>query len=166
MEKNDQEWIEKSMKWEGLTTRNRQSGRHIFFMRLFVTLFLLLFFCGLLVYLIDPFFHYHKPWFHLKEVLNEKEYQCPGSLAHFDYDAVLAGSSVVENNDNSWFNQDFHCTIIKAVRSYGATADLCDLLDRVSPPEGKTGFLQSGSLRPTCRAGAYLCQQRCSDVSL
>ena len=41
MEKNDQEWIEKSMKWEGLTTRNRQSGRHIFFMRLFVTLFLL-----------------------------------------------------------------------------------------------------------------------------
>ena len=130
MEKNDQEWIEKSMKWEGLTTRNRQSGRHIFFRRLFVTLFLLLFFCGLLVYLIDPFFHYHKPWFHLKEVLNEKEYQCPGSLAHFDYDAVLAGSSVVENNDNSWFNQDFHCTIIKAVRSYGATADLCDLLDR------------------------------------
>ena len=130
MEKNDQEWIEKSMKWEGLTARNRQSGRHIFFMRLFVTLFLLLFFCGLLVYLIDPFFHYHKPWFHLKEVLNEKEYQCPGSLAHFDYDAVLAGSSVVENNDNSWFNQDFHCAIIKAVRSYGATADLCDLLDR------------------------------------
>lgn len=130
MEKNDQEWIEKSMKWEGLTTRNRRSGRRIFFRRLFVTLFLLLFFCGLLVYLVDPFFHYHKPWFHLKEVLNEKEYQCPGSLAHFDYDAVLAGSSVVENNDNSWFNQDFHCTIIKAVRSYGATADLCDLLDR------------------------------------
>ena len=130
MEKIDQEWIEKSMKWEGLTTRNRKSGRRIFFRRLFVILFLLLFFCGLLVYLIDPFFHYHKPWFHLKEVLNEKEYQCPGSLAHFDYDAVLAGSSVVENNDNSWFNQDFHCTIIKAVRSYGATADLCDLLDR------------------------------------
>ena len=130
MEKSDQEWIEKSMKWEGLTTRNRQSGRRIFIRRLLVTLFLLLFFCGLLVYLIDPFFHYHKPWFHLKEVLNEKEYQCPGSLAHFDYDAVLAGSSVVENNDNSWFNQDFHCTVIKAVRSYGATADLCDLLDR------------------------------------
>ena len=130
MEKNDREWIEKSMKWEGLTTRNRQSGRRIFFRRLFVILFLLLFFCGLLVYLVDPFFHYHKPWFHLKEVLNEKEYQCPGSLAHFDYDAVLAGSSVVENNDNSWFNQDFHCTVIKAVRSYGATADLCDLLDR------------------------------------
>lgn len=130
MEKNDQEWIEKSMKWEGLTTRNRQSGRRIFIRRLLVTLFLLLFFCGLLVYLVDPFFHYHKPWFHLKEVLNEKEYQCPGSLTHFDYDAVLAGSSVVENNDNSWFNQDFHCTVIKAVRSYGATADLCDLLDR------------------------------------
>ena len=91
-----------------------------------ITLLLLL---GLLVYFIDPFFHYHKPWFGLKAVLNDKEYQCIGTLRHFDYDALIVGSSVVENNDNDWFNEAYDCNTIKAVRSYGATADLCYLLD-------------------------------------
>ena len=81
------------------------------------------------VILIDPFFHYHKPWFGLKAVLNDKEYQCIGTLRNFDYDALIVGSSVVENNDNDWFNEAYDCNSIKAVRSYGATADLCFLLD-------------------------------------
>ena len=80
--------------------------------------------CMLTVYLLDPFYHYHKPWFGLKAVLNEKEYQVPGSLRHFDYDSVLVGSSVVENNDNHWFDEAFGGTTIKAVRSYGGIADL------------------------------------------
>lgn len=78
-----------------------------------------------LVVVIDPFYHYHKPLFGLKEVLTEKEYQCIGSIRHFDYDAVIAGSSVAENYNNSWFDDRFDCTSIKAIRSYGATADLC-----------------------------------------
>ncbi len=80
--------------------------------------------CMLTVYLLDPFYHYHKPWFGLKAVLNEKEYQVPGSLRNFDYDNVLVGSSVVENNDNRWYDEAFGGTTIKAVRSYGGIADL------------------------------------------
>lgn len=80
--------------------------------------------CVLTVYLLDPFYHYHKPWFGLKAVLNEKEYQVPGSLRHFDYDNVLVGSSVVENNDNRWYDEAFGGTTMKAVRSYGGIADL------------------------------------------
>ena len=82
-----------------------------------------------IVYVLDPFYHYHKPWFGLPAVLTEKEYQVVGSLRHFDYDAVLAGSSVVENNDNSWFDKAFSCKTVKAVRSYGGIADLCWFLD-------------------------------------
>ena len=41
--------------------------------------FIPLFLCGLLVFLFDPFYHYHKPWFGLKQVLNEKEYQVVGT---------------------------------------------------------------------------------------
>ena len=52
-----------------------------------------------------------------------------GSLKTFDYDSVIAGSSVSENYYNDWFNQGFDCNVIKAIRSYGATADLCYLLD-------------------------------------
>lgn len=81
------------------------------------------------VVLLDPFYHYHGPLPGLKAVLNEKEYQVVGTLRHFDYDAVLAGSSVVENNDNAWFDEGFGVRTVKAVRSYGCVADLCWFLD-------------------------------------
>ena len=92
-----------------------------------ILLFMLI--IGTLVILIDPFFHYHKPWFGLKAVLTDKEYQCIGTLRTFDYDSLIVGSSVAENNYNGWFNEGFDCNTVKAIRSYGATADLCYLLD-------------------------------------
>lgn len=90
---------------------------------------LLLLLCILAVVVFDPFFQYHKPLTGLKAVLTDKEYQCVGSLKTFEYDSVVAGSSVAENYYNDWFNQGFDCQVIKAIRSYGATADLCYLLD-------------------------------------
>ena len=89
-----------------------------------------LLFAGLLVFLFDPFYHYHRPWFGLKAVLNEKEYQVIGTLKTFDYDAVLAGSSVAENVNNRELNDAFGCTAVKAVRSYGGAADLCWFLSQ------------------------------------
>ncbi len=89
----------------------------------------LLLLCTLVVILFDPFYQYHKPLPGLKAVLSDKEYQCVGTLKNFDYDSVIAGSSVAENYNNHWFDEGFDCTSIKAVRSYGATADLCYLLD-------------------------------------
>ncbi len=81
------------------------------------------------VVLFDPFYVYHKPLPHLKAVLNDKEYQCTGTLKHFDYDAVIAGSSVCENYNNGWFDEGFGVKSVKAIRSYGATADIIYLLD-------------------------------------
>lgn len=95
----------------------------------FLRIFSLMIIIGTIVIFIDPFFHYHKPWFGLKAILTDKEYQCIGSLRNFDYDSLIVGSSVAENYYNGWFNEGFGCTAVKAVRSYGATADLCYLLD-------------------------------------
>lgn len=81
------------------------------------------------VVLFDPFYQYHKPLPGLKSVLTDKEYQCVGTLRNFDYDSLIVGSSVCENYNNHWFDEGFDCTAIKAIRSYGATADLCYLLD-------------------------------------
>lgn len=81
------------------------------------------------VVVFDPFYQYHKPLPGLKAVLTDKEYQCIGTLRTFDYDALIVGSSVCENYNNHWFDEGFDCTAIKAIRSYGATADLCYLLD-------------------------------------
>jgi len=90
----------------------------------------ILLFCMAMVILFDPFYQYHKPLPGLKAVLSDKEYQCVGTLKTFEYDSVIAGSSVAENYNNRWFDEGFGCTSIKAIRSYGATADLCYLLDK------------------------------------
>ena len=81
------------------------------------------------IVLFDPFYQYHKPLPGLKSVLTDKEYQCVGTLRNFDYDSLIVGSSVCENYNNHWFDEGFSCQTIKAIRSYGATADLCYLLD-------------------------------------
>ena len=100
-----------------------------FINRLAIAVLVLLAFVGGTVFVFDPFYHYHKPWLGMKAVLNDKEYQCVGTLRNFDYDALIVGSSVMENNDNSWFSSAYGVNAIKAIRSYGATADLCYLLD-------------------------------------
>lgn len=101
-----------------------------FILKLLVLAAALLVFAALLVIFFDPFYHYHKPLPFLKAVLWEKEYQVPGTLDHFDYDAVIAGSSVAENYNNHWFDERFGCKSVKAIRSYGATADLCYFINR------------------------------------
>ena len=103
------------------------SGR---FIRSFILLILamLLAVTGIVV-LFDPFYVYHAPLPGLKKVLSDKEYQCVGSLRHFDYNSLVAGSSVTENNNTRWYDELFSVRTEKAVRSYGATADLMYLLD-------------------------------------
>lgn len=88
----------------------------------------LVFFAALVV-VVDPFFHYHEPILGMKAVLTDKEYQCIGTLKNFDYDSVIVGSSVCENYNNHWFDDKFGVKSVKAVRSYGATADLTYFLD-------------------------------------
>lgn len=75
-----------------------------------------------IVVLIDPFFHYHKPWFGLSAIQWKKEYQVNGALDHLDYDALLVGSSVVSNIDNNMLDRAYGCESIKAIAS-GATTD-------------------------------------------
>ena len=83
-----------------------------------------------LVIFFDPFFHYHKPIKPLKAVLTQEEYQVIGTLRTFDYDALIAGSSMAENYNNNQFNDAFGCTAIKAVKPGANTADLVYLLEK------------------------------------
>lgn len=77
----------------------------------------------------DPFFHYHKPIRPLKAVLTQAEYQVIGTLRTFDYDALIAGSSMAENYNNNDFNEAFGCTTIKAVKPAANTVDLLYFLE-------------------------------------
>jgi hypothetical protein len=62
-----------------------------FIKRFFAAVLIEILLIGMIVFLLDPFYHYHKPWFGLKAVLNDKEYQCVGTLKNFDYDALIQG---------------------------------------------------------------------------
>ena len=66
------------------------------------------------VYKVDPFFHYHKPdtdkYFY---VLNNQRSMNNGIIRHFDYDAVIIGSSMIENFRTSEADQLFGRNFVK-----------------------------------------------------
>lgn len=60
-----------------------------------------------IVYLVDPFYHYHAPYFGLQPIANKQEYQTLGMARNFEYDSVLVGSSMTENFKASWFDEAY-----------------------------------------------------------
>lgn len=67
--------------------------------------------CGVLVAWLDPFFHYHAPlsWFYY--TIDEQRSQNDGITKHFDYNAVITGTSMTENFKTS------ECDALFGVRS-------------------------------------------------
>lgn len=69
---------------------------------------------------VDPFFHYYKPLSHLYYKLNAERYQNDGIVRHFDYDAVIVGSSMVDTYRTTRMNELFDCNAIKIPLSAGS----------------------------------------------
>lgn len=84
---------------------------------LYCLAFLPLLLCiAVLTIYIDPFFHYHKPHtnlFFYELSLENERYLNDGIIRHFDYDAILTGTSMSENFKSSEFDQLFNCNSIK-----------------------------------------------------
>ena len=81
---------------------------------------LLLVSCMMMTAVIDPFFHYHAPLAGFYYKLDNERSQNNGIIRHFDYDAVITGTSVTENFKTSEFDRLFHAKAIKVSFS-GAT---------------------------------------------
>lgn len=73
---------------------------------------------------IDPFFHYHAPLEQLEYPLNNQRYQNDGIVRHFDYDALITGTSMTENFKASEFDALFGVNSIKVSYSGGSYAEL------------------------------------------
>jgi len=97
--------------------------------KIILYIFILLLPIAAAVVIFDPFFQYHPPLPGLKAVLTDRENQCLGSLRTLNYDAVLLGSSVLENFNNRWFDSAFSVRTIKAIRGSGSTTDLLYMLN-------------------------------------
>lgn len=61
-----------------------------------VFLVLTLLFAGV-VYVVDPWYHYHGPWGNLPLCLRDGRYQNDGAARHLSYDTLLLGTSVTAN---------------------------------------------------------------------
>lgn len=100
--------------------------------------FLLLF--GSVTAIIDPYFHYHGPLRELSYPLNNQRYQNDGIVQHFDYDALITGTSLTENFKTSEFDALFGTKAIKVSYSGGTFAEIFSNLEKAmqSNPNIKT----------------------------
>ncbi len=99
--------------------------------RLGMTIGTLLLLVVIFVYLFDPFYMYHEPYMGMKTVLFDRDYQVPGSIRSLSYDSVILGSSVAENFDSSYLDEQYGCETLKVIKSSGSVADLLYYLDIV-----------------------------------
>lgn len=68
--------------------------------------------CGTTIY-IDPFFHYHKPLEHFSYAMNNGRYINDGITRNFEYDAIITGSSLIENSKTTEIDALFEVNSIK-----------------------------------------------------
>lgn len=88
-----------------------------------VQVLLILVVSSALVIYVDPFFHYRKPnvnLFYKLEAGNKERYINDGILKHFDYNAIITGTSMTENFKTTEFDSLYSVKSIK-VPFYGAT---------------------------------------------
>lgn len=85
---------------------------------------------ALLTYIVDPYFHYHKPIDGIHYRLYEQRYINDGISRHFEYDAVITGNSLSENTKTSEFDELFDCSSIKLPYSGAGFKELWSSLDR------------------------------------
>ncbi len=79
---------------------------------------------------LDPFFHYHAPLPGFSYVLNNERSQNDGILRHFDFDAVITGTSMTENFKTSQLDSLFGVKAAKIVFSGATFKETADCLDK------------------------------------
>lgn len=93
-----------------------------------VVVLLLLIGVGSLTVAIDPYFHYHKPLESIYYALSNQRSQNDGILKHFDYDAIITGTSMAENFKASECNEIFGVNAIKVCFSGASYKEINDNL--------------------------------------
>lgn len=83
---------------------------------------------GTFTIVVDPFFHYHKPLKSLAYPIDNERYQNNGILKHFDYDAIITGTSMCENFKTSEFDELFHVHSVKTPFSGASYKEINDNL--------------------------------------
>lgn len=94
------------------------------------TFLILLLGAGAATVIIDPYFHYHKPLPGLQYPLDlyKARYLNDGIMKHFDYDAIITGSSLTDSFQASEFDRLFGVNSIKVPFGGGSYKEMNDHL--------------------------------------
>lgn len=79
---------------------------------------------------VDPYFHYHKPLPWLSYRLYEERYINDGISRHFDYNAMITGTSMTQNFKTSEFDELFGVKSVKEPFSGAGFEELAENLNR------------------------------------
>lgn len=86
---------------------------------------------GFLMYEVDPYFHFHKPKTNKYYYrLSTERSQNDGIIRHFDYDAMIIGSSMAENFKTSDADNIFNCKFIKTPFAGGSYKEMNDAIKK------------------------------------
>lgn len=83
---------------------------------------------AIVIIVIDPFVHYHAPFFGLAAVETDERGQQIGVAANMDYDTAIIGTSMSENFEASWFNDGIGNKTVKLCMQGAHFDDLSRLL--------------------------------------
>ncbi|MCH5250249.1 MAG: hypothetical protein J1E98_09955 [Lachnospiraceae bacterium] len=90
--------------------------------------------CGLCVFIIDPFLHYrqakHGMIFHTTSEPDLERYLDSGIIKNFEYDAVIAGTSMAENFKTSEFDELFSVKSVKLPISGGSFKEVNNICEK------------------------------------
>lgn len=103
-----------------------------------------LIFAAVITIVIDPFFHYHKPspWFQYP--IENERYSNDGIIKHFDYDAVITGSSMTENFKVTEFDTLWGTKSIKIPFSGASYKEINDNVSQILKYKPDTRYILRG----------------------
>lgn len=94
--------------------------------------------------IIDPLFHYHGPLDSMQYALDNERYQNDGIMRHFDYNALITGSSMTQNYKSSDFDRLWGTKSIKVSYSGGGLKEIGSAVKRAGERNGGLEYVLWG----------------------
>lgn len=108
-----------------------------------ITLLCLVFVGGFTAF-VDPMFHYHSPLERLEYPIDNQRYQNDGIVTHFDYDAIITGTSLTENFKASEFDALFGTDSVKVCFSGATLTEISQNLRRALESNDRISYVLCG----------------------
>lgn len=100
------------------------------FKKCIICLLTAIFLVFVLVFIFDPYFHFHKPFSFISYRLYDERYTNDGISRHFDYDTIITGTSMAQNFKTSELDRLYGTKSVKETFSGAGYKELSENLER------------------------------------